>query len=187
MCSIDKCERISLSTATNALRVGNSVDCKIALYSVMQPILFGDNRAIQLGPHNVAYEELMPHVKKCKIVANVNNLQNWATPVLLKSGKDCYTLQEPKDFSKLELPSEFKENMLMLAPASYLEILNARNAAFSEAQAVIKAANLTPDQQVQLRNAVQGYFREWVVSTNQIKQISDLVKMVDNEEFKELG
>ena len=102
----------------------------------------------------------------------------------MKCERAAYELQDPKDFAKLVLPPQFKENMLMLAPTAYLEVLNQRNAAFEMAQAAIKAAKLTPEQEKQLRIAIQGYFREWVVSTNQIKGISDLVKMIDNEEYK---
>ncbi len=185
MCTVDKCERLALSVAANAFRIGNSIDCKLALYAVSQPVLFGDNRAIHLGPHNAAYEELMGHVKRAKIVTSAANLQNWASPLLLKSAKDSYNLQEPRDFARLELPEKFKEDTQLLAPANYIEMLNARNSAFAEMQAAIKGAKLTPEQQTQLHNAIQGYFREWVVSSNQLRPITDLVKMIDNEEFKE--
>ena len=80
-CTVDRCERVTLSVAANALRLGNSVDCRLAIYVASSPIFFGDNRAIRLGPHNVAYEELMLHVKRAKVVANTSGLLNWASPL----------------------------------------------------------------------------------------------------------
>ena len=183
LCTIDKSERIHLAIAVHALRLGNSIDCKLGLYTVVNPILYGDSRAIHIGPHNVAYDELMSHVKKAKLSINSNNLQNWMNPFLMKVEKDCYTLQESKDFSRLELPAKFKENMHMLAPPNFIDILNERSTAMGELMKAIKDAKLTPEQQAQLHNAIQGHFREWVVSTNNIKPIEGLVKMIDESEF----
>lgn len=184
ICSMEKCERVSLSVAAETIRIGNSIDCKLNIYSITQPILYGDNRAIQLGPHNVAYEELMAHIKKAKITINTGNLLNWTNPALMKTEKDSFALQDAKEYASLELPSNFKQSLPLLAPKEFLEILNMRHAAFMEAQAAIKAAKLTPEQEKQLQAALQGHFREWVVSTSQIKPITDLVRMIDNEEFK---
>jgi len=183
ICTLDRCEKISISVASSAIRVGNCVDCKLSLYTIVNPILYGDNRSILLAPHNVAYDDLMTHVKKSKLLVSTSNLQNWATPFLLKSEKDSFSIQDPKDFSKLELPANFKENMHMLAPANYLEILNERATAMNELMKLIKDAKLTPEQQAQLHNAVQGYFREWVVTSNNVKPIEGLVKMIDESGF----
>ena len=54
-----------------------------------------------------------------------------------------------------------------------------RIAKFTSIQQKIKQAGLTSDQEKQLHVAIQGYFREWFVSTNQYKPITDMVKMID--------
>jgi len=180
VCTLDKSERVTLSIASNMLRVGNSVECRLNMYLATYPILYGDNRHVLLGPHNVAYDELMTHIKHSKISTVPGNLENWANPLLLKSEKEWYSLQLEKDFNKFELPIKFKDNSHMLAPAKYLEVLNVRSKALEELMGIIKKSNLTAEQQEQLHKAIQGYFREWVSNTREIKSIEGLVKMMDD-------
>ena len=54
-----------------------------------------------------------------------------------------------------------------------------RQQAFIKIQQKIKKAGLTSDQEKQLHVAIQGYFREWIVQTQQYKSITDMVKMID--------
>ena len=56
-----------------------------------------------------------------------------------------------------------------------------RQQAFMKVQQKIKKAGLTSDQEKQLHVAIQGYFREWFVQTQQYKSITDMVKMIDQE------
>ena len=44
ICSLEKCENISLTVASNFLRVGNTVDSTIYYYGSYFPVLYGDNR-----------------------------------------------------------------------------------------------------------------------------------------------
>ena len=181
ICTLDKCENVTLSVAANMLRVGNSVDCGIHTYTSTPPILYGDNRSLVLGPHNVAYDNLMKHIKTAKIITNTANINNWSQPEFMKCDSLCYIKLPNKDFMKMVLPEQYKENMLMLAPSEFLEVLNIRNNMFSEVQNQIKNGKLSHDQEKLLHVAIQGHFREWIVNTNQLKPIQDLVKMIDQE------
>lgn len=49
---IDKCERVSITIASNLLRICNSVDSTIYYYGSSPIIMTGDNRSIQIGPNN---------------------------------------------------------------------------------------------------------------------------------------
>ncbi len=124
----------------------------------------------------------MTHIKNAKITTHKTNISNWEKPLLMKCDSKSFGLLPTKDFSKLVLPSKFKENMLMLAPSEYLEVLNVRNNIFSEIQNLIKTEKLTHEQEKVLHVAIQGFFKDWVVNNKQIKSITDLLKMIDQDE-----
>jgi hypothetical protein len=65
--SIDKCENCTICFASNYTRISNCLDSSIFTYSVNEPILFGDNRGVILGPHNTFYNELSLHIKNAKL------------------------------------------------------------------------------------------------------------------------
>lgn len=52
---------------------------------------------------------------------------------------------------------------------------------FSNLQAQIKQAYLKEEDAKLLQQAIQGNFREWLVNTGSIKPITDLVKLIDQE------
>jgi TBCC domain-containing protein 1 len=49
---VDKCEKIYFTTATNLLRICNTVDSSIYYYGPSPIILTGDNRSVSIGPNN---------------------------------------------------------------------------------------------------------------------------------------
>jgi len=61
VCTIDKCEKTDVSVATNFLRVGSSVDCKVYAYVQGKTFMFGDNRNMQFGPFNAGYSGIESH------------------------------------------------------------------------------------------------------------------------------
>lgn len=180
VCTLDKSERVKLSVAANMVRAGNSIECRLNMYTATHPVLYGDSRYVVLGPHNVGYDELAGHIKCSRIAARPSSLENWASPLLLKTEREWYSLQPEKDFAKLELPAKFKDCAHVLAPAKYLDVLNVRNKALNELMEMIKKAKLSAEQQENLHNAIQGYFRDWVSNTREIKSIEGLVKMMDD-------
>ena len=46
-------------------------------------------------------------------------------------------------------------------------------------KSMIKDAKLVEEQEKALHVAIQGYFRDWLVSSGNIKNITELVKMID--------
>ena len=79
--SVDKCENTIVSGTTNCCRIGNSIETTIHFYSVIRPILYGDNRGLTMAPHNLSYPELMTHVKRAKIDINENFIHNFSSPI----------------------------------------------------------------------------------------------------------
>lgn len=66
-CTIEKCENVIVTVASNFLRVGNTIDSKIYYYGSYFPVLYGDNRSITLAPNNANYNEFYERLKNAKI------------------------------------------------------------------------------------------------------------------------
>lgn len=82
----------------------------------------------------------------------------------------------------MALPKHFGEDELHLCPADpYLDAIKMREATFEQMHKAIKGKNLTPEQQRMLHVAIQGYFREWFVQRPQYKQITEMLKVMDQE------
>lgn len=64
---VDKCEKIYFTTATNLLRICNTVDSSIYYYGPSPIILTGDNRSVSIGPNNCPAKELRGHIKSAGI------------------------------------------------------------------------------------------------------------------------
>lgn len=62
--TIQKCEKSNVTVASKYLRIGNCVDCQVFSYSTMSsPIVYGDTRSLQLGPHNAGFTTLPQHLE----------------------------------------------------------------------------------------------------------------------------
>ena len=179
-CTIDKCEKTQVSVASNFLRVGNSIDCTVYSYSGSNlPILYGDNRNIVMAPHNVAYTKLMDHIEKATIPIDTTYIKNYSKPTLAKEDKTCFSLLDETEFFKLAIPKDFEDSSLQLTPQNYLDAIISRMNMFKGVQDKISDANLTSEEEKMLHVAIQGYFRDCLVSNSHHKRINELVKLID--------
>lgn len=112
VCSVDKCEYLHLTVASNVLKIGNTIDSKFYTLSTYEPILFGDNKSIFLAPNNANYTELLTRIKQAEIPINSKSLSNFAYPFIFHEFWNItnitYTIENPKDFYPLILPDTFK-------------------------------------------------------------------------------
>lgn len=60
-----------------------------------------------------------------------------------------------------------------------MKVVYERHKNFANLQQQLKSQGLKEDHMRLLQNAIQGNFKEWLVSTGSIKGISDLVKLID--------
>lgn len=182
--SIDKCDNCNICIATNYLRISNSIDTNVYSYSVNEPILFGDNRGVILAPHNVYFDDLLTNLKNSKISFNSQHCSNFMNPMNMNSVSeiDAFQIMQPKDFSILVTPFAVTSttlNYLSLTPKEYSDVIIERDTIFKNVQQMIKDANFNEEQEKAFHVAVQGHFREWMVSTGSIKAMTDIVKMID--------
>ena len=126
ICTIEKCENVTLCVASKQLRIGNCIDSIIYTYTPeYPPIVYGDTRNLRLAPHNASYLLMLDHLAKAKIPFEqgdslsekfVENINNFRKPITLgkgqksertessnKSGGSHQTLHHV-DFNKMVLP-----------------------------------------------------------------------------------
>mmetsp|Transcript_7435 Transcript_7435/g.8416 ORF Transcript_7435/g.8416 Transcript_7435/m.8416 type:complete len:146 (-) Transcript_7435:13-450(-) len=143
------------------------------------PILYGDNKNVILGPHNVGYSSLNDHLKEAKIQVHTNYVKNFTKPILANGDKMTYSILEESEFFKLAMPKSFKDFILLVTPQNYIDALMARLEMFNKIQEKISGAKLNSDEEKMLHVAIQGYFREWLVSNSHHKKINELVRLID--------
>ena len=180
--TIDKCEKCNITFISNFTRISNMIDSNIYLYSVCEPILFGDNRGLSLGPHNVNYFELYTQVKNSKILITHQGIKNYACGINLNSKKDIKIIP-PEEFSIIVVPFENKEQFnYKLTPKIYVEALEKKYKNYLKIKSLIRDAGFQEEQEKAFHFALQGYFREWLVTSSNFKSMNNIVKMIDNPE-----
>lgn len=179
--SIDKCENCNICVATNLIRVSNCIESSLFIYSIYEPIFYGDNRGVSVGPHNAVFSDLSNHLKNAKISPHINSQNNFMKLITLnKERQNEISIINPEIFEKMVIPFDTKSNFNQsLAPREYVEVLKEKENMFQKIKGLIKDANLTEDQEKALHVAIQGFFREWLVSSGNIKNMIDIVKMID--------
>lgn len=178
--SIDKCEKCQICLISNLTRISNTIDTNIFMYSLNEPILFGDNRGLKLGPHNVTYNDLFTHIKESKLIITQSGIKNFMNPISLTNMKEQFTIVQPEDFTNIVVPFEAKDKFgFKLTPKNYVEVIENRYKNYLKIQQIIKDANFQENQEKAFHVALQGYFRDWLVNSGNYKPINDLVKMID--------
>ena len=179
--SIDKCEKCNICIISNFTRISNMIDSTVFLFSVYEPILFGDNRGLKLGPHNVTYNDLYLHVKESRLSISQNSYKNFSSPIHLNNNnKEHINIIKPEEFTIIVVPFEVKDPFnYILTPKPYLEVIQKRYNNYVNIQKMIKDAGFQESQEKGFHIALQGYFREWLVTSGNFKPMNDLVKMID--------
>eukprot|EP00330_Aristerostoma_sp_ATCC50986_P004434 CAMPEP_0114594530 /NCGR_PEP_ID=MMETSP0125-20121206/16184_1 /TAXON_ID=485358 ORGANISM="Aristerostoma sp., Strain ATCC 50986" /NCGR_SAMPLE_ID=MMETSP0125 /ASSEMBLY_ACC=CAM_ASM_000245 /LENGTH=253 /DNA_ID=CAMNT_0001794921 /DNA_START=254 /DNA_END=1015 /DNA_ORIENTATION=+ len=111
VCTIDKCENLTVTVASNFLRIGNTIDSTINYYGSFNPVLYGDNRGIILGPYNGNYTDLIDRIKEAEIPISYKNIQSYDNPLVLNEIEDDnmnHKIQKIDHFSAFILPDNFK-------------------------------------------------------------------------------
>lgn len=182
--TIDKCENCNICIAANFLRIANSIDSTIYSYTMNETVLFGDNRGLILGPHAVWYNDMPVNLKAAKLTLNSPFLTNFTNPCNMNKEQN-FEIMNKKDFSVIITPfandaqNVNMNNVYLLTPKEYLDVIRERELVLLKVKSMIKDANLQEEQEKALHVAIQGYFREWLVSSGNIKPLTEIVKMID--------
>ena len=179
--TIDKCEKCNICIITNFTRISNMTDSNVYLYSVNEPVIYGDNRGLRIGPHNVTYNDLYLHVKESNLNITQSSLKNFSSFVFLNNNnKDHVVVIKPEEFLTIVVPFEVKDIFnYKLTPKNYLEVIQKRYNNYTNIQKMIKEAGFQESQEKAFHIALQGYFKEWIVTSGNFRIMNDLVKMID--------
>ena len=180
--TLDKCEKCNICIISNFTRISNMIDSNVYLFSVNEPILYGDNRGLRLGPHNVTYNELYIHVKESRLTISQNSYKNFSLPIYLNNNnnKEHINIIKPEEFTTIVVPFEANDPFnYILTPKPYLEVIQKRYNNYANIQKMIKEAGFQESQEKAFHIALQGFFREWLVTSGNFKPMNDLVKMID--------
>jgi hypothetical protein len=157
VCSLDRCENVTVCCASTVLRIGNCVDCTVYSFtSSTPPVVFGDTRSLVLAPHNASYPELVNKLKEAGIVIKPGDDKtgNFSKPTLMKVSKQSTSLQQPTEYMKMSLPKKFGDAQLFLCPQEFVKMMELRAGKFAEIQNKIKEAKLTHEQEKMLHVAI---------------------------------
>lgn len=64
---LERCERVQLIVAAQRVVINTCHDCILYLAVNRPPVLLGDNRFVQLAPHNAGYDRLAHHVMRAGV------------------------------------------------------------------------------------------------------------------------
>lgn len=69
---IERCERVQVIAAATSTVISTCHDCIFYLGTNRPPIFLGDNRYVQLAPHNTGYESLTEHMQRAGVKISPN-------------------------------------------------------------------------------------------------------------------
>lgn len=202
--TVEKSEYCTITVLSNYLRIGNTIECKINAYSFQEPILYGNNIKLILGPHNAYYDEFMNTIKAGRfnfvdiVNKDLNNknqitpIRNFSTPIVLsqvlsnstsENLKPSFEILKIKEFTSLSTPFTISRNIdgnsFLLTPKEFLNEYFSKIEIFRNIQKKVKDADLDNNQEKALFVAIQGYFKEWLINTGNSKNITDIIKVID--------
>ena len=180
--TIDKCEKCQISIISNLTRISNAIDTNVYMYSVSEPILFGDNRGLSLGPHNVTYNDLYSFIRSSKILLSHQGIKNFSIPINLNPKNDINIIS-PEQFNTIVVPFDKNSIGYKLTPKIYIEAIEKKYDTYNKIKNMIKNSGLSEEEEKNFHRAIQGYFREWLVTSGNFKTMNNIVKMIDSPFF----
>ena len=137
------------------------------------PLIMNKDNNINL--HIMSSKDFFP----CILPNNYKNL-----PFLYVKDLETMVLMKATDMKDSGEKKQLEEGNLIvpiLAPIEYKEEVVNRYKKINEMQNIIKNVGLNEDQGKNLHSLLQGYYKEWLMNTNAIKPITDLIKLIDQE------
>eukprot|EP00871_Galdieria_phlegrea_P001043 jgi/Galph1/193/GphlegSOOS_G4949.1 len=183
--SMTSCERMKLVAASRFLRITNVVDTTSYLCVNHRPGLLGDNRGLRFAPFNAFYPSLEEHMRIVGVEAASNH---WNEPFVIEGSTNplpsVASILPPDQLTPFAVPvyyndGQTKKNPVTL-PKEYLEAAEEKTSAVDALRALVRHSQT--HEHVNLERTIQFYFRDWLISSGNIRQIHDLVKLAEMHE-----
>eukprot|EP01006_Ploeotia_vitrea_P010673 TRINITY_DN27687_c0_g1_i1.p1 TRINITY_DN27687_c0_g1~~TRINITY_DN27687_c0_g1_i1.p1 ORF type:complete len:567 (+),score=24.30 TRINITY_DN27687_c0_g1_i1:35-1735(+) len=178
--NVEHCEKVRIVCCARAVRISNSVDTRIYSCLNTRPVLCSGNRNVELAPYNTHYASLEHHLQQ----AGVNpRLNHWDQPLCL--GKDkLFNLLNPQFFTSIavpfNLPGKTHSNPCPLPP-EYAQELRRKVYTSSILLENTRQVSAKYKADKELMRVIQQHFREWLISSGNLRQVLDLLYYDDLE------
>lgn len=180
------CENVKVVVACKSKMIFNCHDCTFYLGVNECPCLLGDNRHAKLAPYNTHYSALTKHMKLFNILVEPNywNLPKiYDSPTVgLTEPHATFSLLSPKDWNPMVVPLASHENAEtsqnpFIIPQKYAESVDEKIVQVKALRQKIKTGNLEQAKQVELQNAIQLHFKDWLLSSGQMQEVYNLTSL----------
>jgi TBCC domain-containing protein 1 len=164
------------------------------------PLVLGDTRGVRCAPYNTHYDALGAHLATAGLATAPNCWDQCATlappPAPLPPGvpppKPPLSALLPEDFCPFVVPFAAAEGSAAAPapagrapttanpfplPQAYAAATEAKVRRVGELQAAVREAALDEARRRELQAAIQAHFREWLVSSGNMRQIFDLSRL----------
>ncbi|XP_031489030.1 uncharacterized protein LOC116256722 [Nymphaea colorata] len=188
---VEHCERVQVITAARRVCIANCRECVFFLGVNQRPLILGDNHKLQVAPYNTFYSQLEEHMTEAGIVSSINR---WDEPLTLGVIDPHDSLSHPAGVSDVqaeapvcldpyqftnfliprwfegELPQSTKQNPFPL-PDIYLASQKKKFLVLDDIKQSLRNAQLEDSRKRELANALHVYFKDWLYSSGNIRQL----------------
>jgi len=191
--TVDHCERLQVTVGCKRLRVASCVDSTLQILTNRQPVVIGDNHDLLLAPFNALFCDCLSFWLQLNIDRTKNR---WAEPlsvsrttssVVLSGGAvPGQSLMPPSDFFCVTIPSATPQSASLVAsqanpcplPPAYATALQSKHRQVLDLRkGIAETETMLPNTKPALQRAIQAKFKEWLVASGNMRQVSDLVHM----------
>lgn len=201
---VELCERMQLIVPCSRIKISNCRECLFYLGTNSRPVIIGDNHNLQVAPYNTFYPRLDYHLAKVRVDPSTNK---WDAPLTLGSAdphevgpSPAGANETPSERALLLPPDRFvpfvvpfrsmaeqqgsspllqqqtRANPFAL-PKAYLLALQQKTKTVENLRQTLKNAVLEENRKRELTNVIQAHFKEWLLTSGNIRQVYDLARL----------
>ncbi|KAL2641266.1 hypothetical protein R1flu_008853 [Riccia fluitans] len=194
---VELCERVQLIVASARICISNCRECLFNLGVNQRPLVTGDNHNLQVAPYNTSYPKLEADLAQVGIDPTVNKWDSILTlgvvdphdsvphPAGVADAQaEGASFLPPERFINYVIPrwseSEPQEQQVttganpFLLPKAYSQAQQHRSTAAESLKQTLKSVVLEEQRKRDLTIAIHAHFKDWLLSTGNIRQIYDL-------------
>ncbi|KAI4341258.1 hypothetical protein MLD38_026002 [Melastoma candidum] len=188
---IEHCERVHVIVAAKRACIASCRECVFFLGVNQRPLIVGDNHKLQVAPYNTFYPQLEEHMTEVGIKASVNK---WDEPLTLgvvdphdslshPAGvsdvlAESASLIDPDQFTNFLIPNSLgcapgcsTEGNPFPLPVNYKTSQQRRQNSIGEIKQMLRGLMLEDSKKRELASALHVYFKDWLNSSGNIRQL----------------
>ena len=202
--SMQDCHNVTLISCCWQQCISSCHDVVLHTSTPRKPIMLGDNRGITLAPHNAVYPHLAAHLEQAELLGLSSD--RWMLPIdLNNSPTRPYKIMSAEDFLPFTVPLLSsatgvisQQSGLPLPEGEYSSALERKIKMVNDIREILRVASSSSSTttkgssnkasaenveespgaaSAEVLEAVQQKFQQWLVSSGNMRQVSDLVSL----------